>query len=351
MKPDLRDFTLKALEKELARIELPAFRARQVFKWLWQKGSREFEEMTDIARPLREKLGTRFRISQLKVKSRTGSAKQGAVKHLVELEDGLAVESVWLKDADRRTVCVSTQVGCALGCLICRTGEMGFARNLTAAEIAGQVFEIQRGQSERITNVVFMGMGEPFLNYDATLSAARILNSDFGMCIGARKITISTAGIVPGIQRFAAEPEQFKLAVSLNAADQETRERIMPVAQTYPLNRLIPAVKEFVEKKGKRVTFEYVLISGVNDRKKDADNLGLLLIGIPCKINLIPLNPYPGCAFRPPSPEHVRRFMSWIMPNLPAVILRKSLGSAILAGCGQLASPQTDATRPSGDPE
>ncbi len=351
MKPDLRNYTLKELEKELSKIELPTFRARQVFKWLWQKGSRGFEEMTNISKPLREKLSTRFRISDLKLKARTGSAKEGAVKHLFELEDGLAVESVWLKDRDRRTVCVSTQVGCTLGCAICRTGQMGFARNLTPAEIAGQVLEVQRGQSERITNVVFMGMGEPFLNYDASLSAARILNEDLGMSIGARKITISTSGIVTGIRRFAKEPEQFKLAVSLNAADQETRERIMPIAAKYPLNELIPEVRRFVDAKGKRVTFEYVLVSGVNDRKKDAENLEMLLVGIPCKINLIPLNPFPGCALKAPSPAHVQEFMRWIMPNLPAVTLRKSLGSSILAGCGQLAAPRKNPVDFSGDPE
>lgn len=351
MKTELRNFTLKELEKELSKIELPAFRARQVFKWLWQKGSRGFEDMTDISKPLREKLAQRFRISDLKIKNRTGSAKEGAVKHLFELEDGFSVESVWLKDRDRRTVCVSTQVGCSLGCAICRTGLMGFTRNLSPAEIAAQVLEVQRGQSERITNVVFMGMGEPFLNYEATLTAARILNEDFGLSIGARKITISTAGIVPGIKRFAKEPEQFKLAVSLNAADQETRERIMPIAAKYPLNELIPEVRRFVELKGKRVTFEYVLVSGVNDRKKDAENLEMLLAGIPCKINLIPLNPFPGCALRSPSPAHVQEFMRWIMPNLPAVTLRKSLGSAILAGCGQLAAPQKNAPHSVGDPD
>lgn len=351
MKTDLKNCTLRELEKELSKIELPTFRARQAFKWLWQKGSRSFDEMTDISKPLREKLAQRFRISALKIKTRTGSAKEGAVKHLFELEDGLNVESVWLKDRDRRTVCVSTQVGCALGCAICRTGQMGFARNLRPAEIAGQVLEVQRGQSERITNVVFMGMGEPFLNYEATLTAARILNEDFGLSIGARKITISTAGIVPGIKRFAKEPEQFKLAISLNAADQETRERIMPIAAKYPLNELIPEVRRFVDTKGKRVTFEYVLLSGVNDRKKDAENLEMLLAAIPCKINLIPLNPFPGCALRAPSPAHVEEFMRWIMPNLPAVTLRKSLGSAILAGCGQLASPQKNSSSFPGDPE
>jgi 23S rRNA (adenine2503-C2)-methyltransferase len=340
LKPDIKNLTRTQLEHELAKLDLVEFRARQIFKWMWQKGVKDFEEMTDIAKALRANLAERYRISDLRLKKRVGSAKQGAVKHLFELEDGERVESVWLRDRARRTVCCSTQVGCSLACGFCRTAEMGFVRNLSAGEIAAQVLKISKGHAERITNVVFMGMGEAFLNYEASLDAARILNDELGLKIGARKITISTAGIVPGIKRFAKEPEQFKLAVSLNAADQETRERIMPVASKYPLNELIPAVRKFIEDKGKRVTFEYVLLRGVNDRKKDAENLEILLAGIPCKINLIPLNPFPGCEFQAPSPEHVQQFMRWIMPNLPAVTLRKSLGSAILAGCGQLAIPQ-----------
>lgn len=351
MKLDLKDCTFSRLEAEFAKLDLPGFRARQVFRWLWQKGVKDTSEMTDIAKPLRERLAEHYRISNLKIRSRIGSSKEGAIKHLFELADGEQIESVWLRDDPRRTVCVSTQVGCSLACGFCRTGQMGFRRNLTSAEIADQVLTIAKGQSERITNVVFMGMGEPFLNYEASLDAARILNHDLGLNIGARKITISTVGIVPGIRSFAQEPEQFKLAVSLNAADQETRERLMPVAQRYPLNQLIPAVRDYVESKGKRVTFEYVMLRNVNDSKKDANNLITLLAGIGCKINLIPLNPYPGCEFEPPSSEHVSRFMKWIMPHLPTVTLRKSLGSAILAGCGQLALPQQNATHSAGDPE
>jgi len=338
MKADIKSLTLTRLEAELAELNLPRFRARQIFRWMWQKGVTDWDEMTDIAKPLREKLAQRYQISSLKQKRRIGSAKQGVVKSLFELADGAKVESVWLRDADRRTVCVSTQVGCPLGCRFCRTAEMGFARNLTPAEIAGQVLKVSRGQAERITNVVFMGMGEPFLNYNATLDAARILNHDLGLNIGARKITISTAGIVPGIKKLLKEAEQFKLSVSLNAADQETREKLMPVARKYPLNELIPAIREFTEIKGKRVTFEYVMLKNVNDRRKDADNLITLLAGISGKVNLIPFNPYPGARFEPTSPGHVSGFRAWLMPHLPAVTVRKSLGSAILAGCGQLAT-------------
>jgi len=351
VKIDIKNLTLSQLVEEFGKFDLPSFRARQIFKWIWKKGIKDWELMTDIAKPMRERLAERYRISSLKLKARVGSAKEGAVKHLFELSDGNQIESVWLKCGNRRTVCVSTQVGCSLGCEFCRTAGMGFVRNLTPGEIAGQVLAISKGQSERITNVVFMGMGEPFLNYEASLNAARILNHDLGLNIGARKITISTVGIVPQIREFAEEPEQFKLAVSLNAADQETRERIMPIAQRYPLKELIPAVKEYIEIKGKRVTFEYVLLKGINDRSKDAENLIMLLAGIHCKINLIPFNPYPGAQFEAPSPEQVERFANWIMPDLPAVTLRKSLGSAILAGCGQLALPQQNATHSAGDPE
>jgi 23S rRNA (adenine2503-C2)-methyltransferase len=331
--------TFTQLETELARLNLPRFRTKQIFRWLWQKGAADYSEMTDIAKPLQDKLSERYCISSMKQKQRIGSAKQGVIKHLFEFADGERVESVWLRSADRRTVCVSTQAGCSLNCEFCRTGEMGFARNLTAGEIAGQVLKISKGQQERITNVVFMGMGEPFLNYDASLDAARILNHDLGLNIGARKITISTVGIVPGIRKFTSEPEQFKLAVSLNAADQQTREMLMPIARQYPLNELIPAVRKLVEIKGKRVTFEYVMLRNVNDARKDADNLIALLAGIPCKINLIPFNPYPGAHFEPTSPGHVAGFRAWLMPHLPAITVRKSLGSDIFAGCGQLLSP------------
>jgi len=334
---DLKSFTRGKLTEELTRLGLPDFRTKQIFKWLWQKGVTHWEEMTDIAKPLREELSTRFYISELKQKSRLGSAKHGAVKYLFQLGDGKEIESVWLKDANRRTVCVSTQVGCNLGCNFCRTSHMGFKRNLTAGEIAGQVIKVAKGQSERITNVVFMGMGEPLLNYDATLDAARILNDDFGLKIGARKITISTAGVIPGIKKMAGEPEQFKLAVSLNAADQKTRERLMPISTQYPLNKLIPAIKEFIRIKNKRVTFEYVMLKNINDTRKDAENLIMLLSGIPCKINLIPFNAYPGCAFEPSSEGHIAGFRAWLMPHLPTVTIRKSQGSKILAGCGQLA--------------
>jgi len=338
VKIDIKNLTLSQLVEEFGKFDLPSFRARQIFKWIWQKGIKDWELMTDISKPLRTRLAERYSIGDLKLKARVGSAKEGAVKHLFELAGGERIESVWLKDGTRRTVCVSTQVGCSLGCEFCRTAGMGFVRDLTAGEIAGQVLAISKGQTERITNVVFMGMGEPFLNYEASLNAARILNHDLGLNIGARKITLSTVGIVPQIREFAQEPEQFKLAVSLNAADQETRERIMPIAKRYPLKELIPAVVEFTEIKGKRVTFEYVMLKNINERRKDADNLIMLLAGIPCKINLIPFNPYPESKFQAPSEVDVVRFREWLMPDLPAVTLRKSLGAAILAGCGQLAA-------------
>jgi len=339
MKLDIKNLTIDQLALEFRKLGLQGFRARQVFRWMWLKGVRDWREMSDISRELRTKFSERYRIGQLKIKRRQGSAKEGVIKHLFELDDGNFVESVWLKDGQRRTVCVSTQVGCSLGCKFCRTAEMGFKRNLLAGEIAGQVLATSKGQAERITNVVFMGMGEPFLNYDASLDAARILNSDLGAKIGARKITISTAGVTKGIRRLAEEREQFKLAVSLNAADQKTRERLMPIAKRYPLTELMQAVRDFISKTNKRVTLEYVLIAGVNDTRKDANALILLLEGVSCKINLIPFNPYPGTEYKAPSEADLARFQKWIMPHLPAVMVRKSIGSKILAGCGQLALP------------
>lgn len=335
-KPDLKSLTIPELEALCRELGWQPYRARQLFSWLWQKDAAEFESMTNLSLAGRRLLSERFVISRL-VPDRTVTDDQGTARFRFPLTDGSNVESVYIPEVDRRTVCISTQVGCALNCEICRTARLGLRRNLNWHEIVEQVLAVRQATGSRPTNVVFMGLGEPFLNYEATLQAIEVINSDFGPNVGARRITVSTAGIPDAIRAYARFPLQSKLAVSLNASDNETRSQLMPVNRTHPLEQLLAAVREFAEIKGKRVTFEYVLVRGVNDRPEDVTRLGRLLAGIPCKVNLIPLNPFPGLNLAPPDPETVERFAQALYPLLPAVTIRKSRGSSILAGCGQLA--------------
>ncbi|MBN2537055.1 23S rRNA (adenine(2503)-C(2))-methyltransferase RlmN [candidate division WOR-3 bacterium] len=341
---DIHSLTLPELEALALDLGWKPFRGRQVYKWLWQKRAAAFEEMTDLARDARALLAARFRVFAPEPVSRLDDP-DGTVKLSLRLEDNAIVETVFIPDADRRTVCVSTQTGCALGCVICRTGSLGPGRDLVWHEIAGQVLETGRRTGERITNVVFMGMGEPLLNYDNVTRALVELNHDHGLNIGARKLTVSTAGIPGRIREFARFPLQAKLAVSLNGADDATRSRLMPVNRRWPLAELIPAVREFTEVRGKRVTFEYVLVAGVNDRESDALALAALLRGMPCKVNLIPFNAFEGCDLTAPDPAAVEAFRDLLLPRLPAVTVRRSRGRGICGACGQLAGHRPPPTR------
>ncbi|MEO0079997.1 MAG: 23S rRNA (adenine(2503)-C(2))-methyltransferase RlmN [candidate division WOR-3 bacterium] len=333
---DIRSLTLEELTELVQERGWESYRARQLFRWLWQKGCESFDEMTNLSKDFRAALSRDFEIGRLETLRRL-RASDGTVKFTFRLHDGKLIESVYIPEDSRRTVCVSTQVGCSLGCKFCATGRQGFYRNLGWHEIAGQVLAI-RQFSKTVTNVVFMGMGEPFLNYDATAQATRVINSPDGLAIGARHITVSTAGIPDAIRAFARLGWQVRLALSLNAADDRTRSWLMPVNRRFPLAEVIVAIRDYTAKTGRRVTFEYVLIRGINDRPKDITHLATLLKGIPCKLNLIPLNPFPGCPYEPPSPAAVEKFARELYPLLPAVTIRKSKGATILAGCGQLAS-------------
>ncbi len=332
---NIKTFSLEEMQGLFKDLGLEEYRTAQVFSWLWKKGVADFDAMTNLSKNLRDKLKTQFYIGTVECE-KTVTAADKSKKFLFRLEDKNRIESVYLLDGKRRTVCVSTQVGCPVGCKFCFTGQIGFIRNLAAWEIADQVLQVQKLVDTPISNVVFMGMGEPFLNYEESLKAVEILNHDLGMNIGARKITVSTVGIVPKIYEFADFPLQAKLAISLHGADDLTRDYLIPINKKYPLATVLAGVKHYIEQRNKRVTFEYLLIKGITDRKLDALNLIQLLKDIPCKINLIPCNSFPRSKFLSPEPEAIEAFAQLLYPRLPAVTIRKSRGSDILAGCGQL---------------
>ncbi len=333
---DIKSFTFEELKEIGAKLSWEKYRAQQVFLWLWQKGVNSFDEMTNLSKEFRDRLRKEYHISHLVPERRRESADQ-TTKFTFPLKDGLLVESVFIIDQNRRTVCVSTQVGCSLGCRFCATARMGFKRNLAWYEIVEQIQAVGREMKLAPTNVVFMGMGEPLFNWQEVAEAIRTINSNYGLKIGARRITVSTAGIPEGIHQVAEFPYQVRLAVSLNATTDAVRSRLMPINNRYPLKRLFSAVHYYVEKTKRRVTFEYVLIDGVNNLREDALRLVTLLRDIPCKINLIPYNPIPGSEFKPPTLRSVENFAHILYPYLPAVTIRQSRGARISAGCGQLA--------------
>lgn len=335
-KPDIKSLTLAGLEELSQELEWEPYRSRQLYTWLWQKDAADFQAMTNLGKDKRRQLTDRFRIGALAQDSVLRD-DDGTTKFSWRLDDGAVIESVYIPEPERKTVCISTQVGCGLGCEFCYTAQAGLSRDLGWHEIAGQVQAVQQRVDDRVTNVVFMGMGEPFLNYEPVLEAVRAVNSDFGINIGARRITVSTAGIPDRIRDYARFPIQSKLAVSLNASDNETRDRLMPVNRSHPLEELMSAVRDFTRVKGKRVTFEYVLLDGINNRRKDVHQLAKLLKDIQCKVNLIPFNLFPETSLRAPPLADIERFARSLYPVLPAVSIRRSRGSGILAGCGQLA--------------
>ncbi len=330
---NIKGYTLKELRELFTSMDEKSFRADQIFRWLWVKGAEGFEQMTDISKALRERLKNEFYISSLEP-AHVSTSRDGSIKYLFKLEDGETIESVFIPEGKRRTVCVSTQVGCGMGCKFCATGKIGLIRNLSFYEIADQVLSVQKITGERITNVVLMGMGEPFANLDEVLKALRIINKHIG--IGARKITVSTAGIVPGIKRFAETPFQYKLAISLNAAIQGKREKIMPVAKAYTINDIMDALDYYYSRKHLRVTFEYVLFKNFNDSEEDAEALGAIASRVPSKINIIPYNQVEGFPYESPDEDDVNRFAEYLYPIAPAVTIRWSRGRDVHAACGQL---------------
>jgi 23S rRNA (adenine2503-C2)-methyltransferase len=333
VKENIKRFSLAELKIAMEDIGVESYRGPQIFQWLWQKNAREFKDMTNLAKDFRQRLEDRFEITGPVQAGRTTS-RDGTEKFLFRLADGLHIETVSIPEGKRRTICVSTQVGCPLGCKFCATALMGFKRNLAAHEIAGQVQAVAAGVKP--TNVVFMGMGEPLLNIPAVEDAVAILSAETGLGISQRHITISTVGLLDGIGHFLRSPSKIKLAISLNFADRDLRERMMPATRKNPLPELLALAREYARIK-RRVTFEYVMIGGLNDRIKDADRLVKILKGIPSKINLIPYNAYPNLSYQKPDPLRQEKFYQFLLLSRHVVTLRKSHGPDIFAACGQLA--------------
>jgi len=332
----IKGLDLAELESWIMSSGEKPYRARQLYRWMYRRGARAFTEMTDLSREFRLKLEEIADIECLRIEMRQQSKLDQSIKYLLRLSDNQAVEAVYMVEGSRITVCLSTMVGCPIGCPYCATGIMGFKRNLTAGEIVDQFLGIQREQSQKITNVVLMGMGEPLLNYAAVVKAAAILNSELGAEIAARRITISTVGVIPQIYRYADEGQRFKLAISLNAVSDQQRNELVPLNQKYPLTELFKAVNYYTRKNRRRVTFEYVLIKGVNDGSWHVRELIRLLSGIPCKLNIIPYNANEFLPYKAPGVKELERFLGELYQAPFAVTVRRSKGQDIAAACGQL---------------
>lgn len=343
---DLRSADLNDLTQLAVEMKQPGFRGLQLFKWIHKFGVTSFEKMTDLPMAFRERLQEQYSIQSPAVEARKQSRLDSTVKLLLRFRDGLTAESVIMPHEDgsgRCTVCVSSQIGCPVGCSFCATGKMGFSRSLTVGEILSQVYLAnEMGQkSEKtwfVSNVVFMGMGEPFLNYDSVLKSVRILNDPRGINIGQRRIVISTSGYVPGIIKLSEEGLQVVLAVSLHAADNQLREKLVPLNRKYPLEQLADACQYYHEKTGKRITFEYALIAGVNDSPDSALQLAEFIKPLSANVNVIPLNEVSQVDYKRSSTAQISAFMQVLKEKGVEAVIRKERGSDISGACGQLRS-------------
>lgn len=332
---DIRLLTLEELQDLVKELGQPAFRAKQLNEWIHDKNVCSFDEMTNLPAALREKLSERFSFN-VPVELVKQVSKDGSRKYLLQFSDGVSVETVGMPNRNKLAVCISSQAGCAMGCAFCATGLAGLSRSLTAQEMVDQVLHVARDFGERVTSVVFMGQGEPFANFDATVQALRILNDPDGLAIGARHLTVSTCGVIPGIRRFAELPEQFTLAISLHSAIQGTRNQLMPGVKKYTLLRLHEAIQLYVEKTGRRPTYEFAMIDGINDTNPEMQALVDFCAGTLCHVNLIQLNNIPDSPFRPSPIEKVESLQRRLTKHGVETTIRNSRGSDIDAACGQL---------------
>ena len=332
---NIRDFTFEELEEEMISIGEKKYRAKQIFAWLF-RGAQSFDEMTDLSKDLISKLKNDYYILNLQ-KENMLKSQDGTVKFLFKLNDGNCIESVMMKYKYGNTACVSNQVGCKMGCNFCASARIGFVRSLTPGEIVSQILEIEKQTEEKISNVVFMGIGEPLDNYDNVLKAIHIINDPKGLNIGARHISISTCGIVPKIYKLADENTlQCNLCISLHSSKNDVRTSMMPINKTYKIEEIIEACKYYIEKTNRRITFEYALVDGVNDSLEDADDLAKLLRGMLCHVNLIPINKIKDGIYEKSSTEKILKFRDRLNDKGIVATVRRELGSDISAACGQL---------------
>jgi 23S rRNA (adenine2503-C2)-methyltransferase len=315
----------------------PAYRGRQLYVWLYRRRARSFAEMTDLSKAFRQRLAEAYELRWPELAERQVS-RDGTVKYLFALDGGATVESVYIPEARRRTICISTQAGCPLKCAFCLTGIAGYKRNLKPAEILGQVAVVMADAPRQplAWNIVVMGMGEPLLNYEATAAALRILMDPEGFAVAPKKLTLSTVGILPALEKLMKEPVRPNLAISLHAPDPELRRKLMPIEERYALPDVIAAAQRYPIPRGGLVTYEYVLLGGVNDAPAQARQLARLLRGSRAKVNLIPLNPAPEIPFDPPSPHAVEEFHQILLDAGVPASVRKPRGQDVLAACGQL---------------
>ncbi|HKG25257.1 MAG TPA: 23S rRNA (adenine(2503)-C(2))-methyltransferase RlmN [Thermomicrobiales bacterium] len=335
----LYDLTLPELEDRLTAFVQPAYRARQLFDWVYKRLVPDYEEMTSLPASLRHDLAAALPVTTMKPVREIATDGGETIKTLYRTFDGQFVETVLMLYPDRATVCVSCQVGCAVGCAFCATGLGGLTRNLTTGEMVQQTIDAARRARDlgrSLTNLVMMGMGEPFHNYDATMKFVAILNDPHGLGFGARRITISTSGIVPMIDRLADEPYQVNLAISIHAPDDELRGRLVPINRRYPIADLMAAVDRYIAKTGRRVSFEYALMKGINDSDEVARSLADLLRGTLCHVNVIPLNPVDVLPYERPDKAGIDRFAQTLRDAGIPTTVRYSRGLEIAAACGQL---------------
>lgn len=338
------DLDRQGIEDFFVGLGAKAFHGRNVLKWIHKHGIIDFDAMTDLSLKLRQKL---HEVAEIKLPELVFEQPSwdGTTKWVIELADGQHVETVKIPDGKRTTICVSSQVGCALDCSFCSTAQQGFNRNLTVGEIIGQVWLATRELGEPPTNVVMMGMGEPLSNFDAVVKAMDIMQDDLAYMIAKARVTLSTSGIVPNIYRLR-QVSDVSLAVSLHAPDNELRDELVPINRKYPLEELIPACREFIKNdKRRKITWEYVMLDGVNDTDRHARALIRLLEGTPSKLNLIPFNPFPGTSYKTSSPERVEAFRQRLLKSGLMAITRKTRGDDIDAACGQLVGKVRDRSR------
>ncbi|OQX60860.1 MAG: 23S rRNA (adenine(2503)-C(2))-methyltransferase [Desulfococcus sp. 4484_241] len=339
LQQDILNLTRKQFAQWLNDRGIAPYRADQVFKWIFLRQADSFGEMTDISKQVRGMLADHFTIGRLKTAG-TRRSSDGTVKYLFELSDREHIESVLIPEDDHYTLCISTQVGCAQGCAFCLTAGIGFKRNLTTAEITAQIRDVKKdlGDKGKLTNIVLMGMGEPLANYKNVInSLATITDGDYGLQFSTRKVTLSTSGLVPMLERLGHDTT-INLAVSLNATENRTRDILMPINRKFPIESLLDACRRYPLSNRRKITFEYILIKGVNDSVEDAKRLARLLRPIKSKINLIPFNEHQGCGFRRPAKERIELFREILQKQGYTVITRLSKGADISAACGQLAA-------------